>query len=59
MRFDQRGVLNSVEFKILNLNSKYEWKQVNFQKIKHSIKQLNLEINLLNSIIIWYRALYA
>ena len=28
MKFDDRGVLDSVEFKIWNLNAKYEWKQV-------------------------------
>ena len=28
IRFNERGILDSVEFKILNLNHKYEWKQV-------------------------------
>ena len=30
MRFNDNGVLDTVEFKIWNLNHKYEWKQVNF-----------------------------
>lgn len=29
-RFSQKGVLDSVDFKIFNLNHKYEWKQVRF-----------------------------
>lgn len=28
LKFNQTGILDSVEFKILNLNHKYEWKQV-------------------------------
>ena len=28
MRFNEDGVLDTVEFKIWNLNYKYEWKQV-------------------------------
>lgn len=28
IKFDHKGVLDMVEFKILNLNQKYEWKQV-------------------------------
>ena len=31
MRFNDNGVLDTVEFKIWNLNHKYEWKQVNFE----------------------------
>lgn len=30
MKFNQSGVLDSVEFKIWNLNQKYEWKEVFF-----------------------------
>ena len=32
MRFNESGVLDSVEFKIWNLNHKYEWKQVKNKK---------------------------
>jgi hypothetical protein len=28
MKFDEKGVLDSVEFKIWNLNQNYEWKTV-------------------------------
>jgi hypothetical protein len=28
MKFNEKGVLDSVEFKIWNLNQNYEWKQV-------------------------------
>jgi hypothetical protein len=30
MKFDENGMLASVEFKLLNLNEKHEWKKVYF-----------------------------